>query len=170
MVSNHIESSISVNTLLSQQKELSLYIHIPFCRQKCSYCNFYSLPVNKKTDDTNSIEKTCQRILMEIDKANSEFKKPFKTVFIGGGNPGLLSKEFLEKLLSKVAANGRPYEITVECNPENINDDLISLFQKGLATRLSMGIQSLSKKLLNNIGRNCADVTTVRNTLKNQKL
>jgi putative oxygen-independent coproporphyrinogen III oxidase len=164
------EKNNTANQLLVKQKELSLYIHIPFCRQKCSYCNFYSLPVSTKRENTLSIEKTCERIFLEIDKANSIFKKCYKTVFIGGGNPGILSKELLEKLLLKISENGKPSEITVECNPENINNDLIFLFQQGLATRLSTGIQSLSENLLRNIGRNCAEVATVRHALKNHNL
>ena len=147
---------------------MSLYIHIPFCRQKCSYCNFYSLPINKASN--NNVEQTCRRILLEIDRANTAYQKAYKTVFIGGGNPGILSKELLEKILIKVSENGSPSEVTIECNPENITDDLISLFQKGLATRLSTGIQSLSGKLLKNIGRSCADTSIVLEALKNQKL
>lgn len=160
----------SIIKVVSQQKELSLYIHIPFCRQKCSYCNFYSLPVNTITEIPISIDKTCERIFLEIDKVNSNFRKCFKTVFIGGGNPGILSSELLEKLLLKIAVNGKPSEITIECNPENINNELISLFDRGLATRLSTGVQSLSENLLHNIGRNCANVTTVRKALKNKNL
>ncbi len=160
----------SVNKIFSTQKELSLYIHIPFCRQKCSYCNFYSIPINSHLKNTHSIEKTCERIFLEIDEVNAAYKKCYKTVFIGGGNPGILSMDLLENLLLKVAVNGMPQEITLECNPENIDNDLISLFQKGLVTRLSTGIQSLSEKFLHKIGRNCADVTTVRQVLKNKNL
>jgi len=170
MNTSHNEQYNSITSVLSEQKELSLYIHIPFCRQKCSYCNFYSLPVSTKSENNLSIEKTCERIFLEIDEANSEFNKRYKTVFFGGGNPGILSMDLLEKLLLKIAVNGKPSEITIECNPENINNDLISLFQRGLATRLSTGIQSLSENLLHNIGRNCAEVTTVRNALKNHNL
>ena len=166
----HNEKFNSIVSVLSEQKELSLYIHIPYCRVKCSYCNFYSLPVGNQSENTQSIEKTCDRIFCEIDKANSKYKKCFKTVFIGGGNPGILSKSLLEKLLLKISENGVPSEVTVECNPENINNDLISLFQRGLATRLSTGIQSLSENLLHIIGRNCTDVATIRHALKNQKL
>ena len=158
----------AITSLISRQREMSLYIHIPFCRQKCSYCNFYSLPINKASN--NNVEQTCRRILLEIDRANTAYQKAYKTVFIGGGNPGILSKELLEKILIKVSENGSPSEVTIECNPENITDDLISLFQKGLATRLSTGIQSLSGKLLKNIGRSCADTSIVLEALKNQKL
>ncbi len=160
----------SLNIVLSAQNELSLYIHIPFCREKCSYCNFYSLPITVQLKNTHSIEKTCERIFLEIDEVNANYKKCYKTVFIGGGNPGILSKDLLEKLLLKVTANGMPQEVTLECNPENIDNALISFFQRGLVTRLSTGIQSLSEKLLIKIGRNCTDTAAVRRVLRNKNL
>jgi oxygen-independent coproporphyrinogen-3 oxidase len=81
-------------------------------------------------------------------------KKPFETIFFGGGNPGCLSLLQLEKLLKASQLFGKSKECTIEMNPESFSLDFFPLFEQKLVTRLSMGIQSMQDKTLKTLGRN----------------
>lgn len=130
-------------------RQLSIYIHVPFCTKKCAYCAFFS-----KCSCTDDIkEKYTQRVVEEIKKLNSKKNGPYYTAFIGGGNPGCLSVGQLERIARTVCENGRPEEFTVEMNPENLCYNHFELFEKYF-TRLSMGVQSLNERALNYLGRN----------------
>ncbi|MCM8756509.1 MAG: radical SAM family heme chaperone HemW [Candidatus Omnitrophica bacterium] len=122
-----------------------LYIHIPFCRAKCPYCDFYSLPYD------NSLAQIYIDILSkEIEKINIEID----TVYIGGGTPTVLPRELLERLffsLRKIL--DRAGEITVEVNPESIDEDKLLLFRDYKVNRLSLGLQSLEESKLKFLGR-----------------
>lgn len=133
-----------------------LYIHVPFCATKCAYCAFYSA-----IDEEALIPEF-------LNKMDEEFKKygpsclPLKSVFFGGGTPTLLDAPDLERLLLSVKSNftiGPDTEITLECNPETMNDDKAQVIAKH-ATRISMGLQSFSQQNRKTIGRkgDCNDV------------
>ena len=131
-------------------KDLSLYIHVPFCVSKCAYCAFYSVPGCTGT----LMDAYTQRLLAEIDAVNEAMDgKPFANAFIGGGNPGCLGPERLGRLAQAVCRNGRPAEFSTEMNPESLTEDFFPLFGKYF-TRLSMGVQSLDPKALEYLGRN----------------
>ena len=131
-------------------RDLSLYIHVPFCVSKCSYCAFYSVP----GCSGSLMDAYMQRLLAEIDAVNEAMDgKPFVTAFIGGGNPGCLGPERLGRLAEAVCRNGRPAEFSTEMNPESLTEDYFPLFGKYF-TRLSMGVQSLDPKALEFLGRN----------------
>lgn len=137
-------------------KRTSLYIHIPFCRSKCSYCAFYSCPgIDEKTKD-----EFTEKIVKEIDALTTKMSRPFYTAFIGGGNPGCLLPEQLEKICKAVCKNGRPLEFTTEMNPECLSKGHFPLFEN-FFTRLSMGIQSLDNKALEFLGRNTSLEQTI---------
>ena len=137
---------------LDQERPLSLYIHVPFCASKCSYCAFYSLPLSSAGND--AVERYTDFIKAEISALSREWKKPYHTVFIGGGNPGILGYRRLKEMLSIACENGKPEEVTIEINPENVNDEIMML--DGLLTRVSVGIQSLDEKTLRTLGRNAS--------------
>lgn len=141
-------------------KELSLYIHVPFCLSKCAYCAFYSVP-----HCSDSIKDAyLKRLLEELDAVNDRMDgRAYKTAFIGGGNPGCLGPERLEKIAKAVCANGRPSEFSVEMNPESLTIAFFPLFAN-FFTRLSMGVQSMDQKALSFLGRN-ADLEKTRRGL-----
>jgi len=141
------------------RKETSLYIHIPFCSAKCDYCAFYSLVSNKETFD-----KYTEKLLKEIDVASSYFKKPWKTVFIGGGNPGMVGPKNLLKIVNAIVRNGKPDEFSIEMNPETLTKEYFPIFE--IVDRLSMGVQSLKETSLTFLGRN----SSVKQTLDGIKL
>lgn len=134
--------------LLDKQDSLSLYLHIPFCNAKCYYCAFYS--EDKKCWNDDKIDLYINKLSKEIKIIKSYYKKPFDTVFIGGGNPGVLGYDRLRQLLILI---GPSKETTFEINPESLSNEYINLFKEGLATRVSVGIQSLDDKILKILGR-----------------
>ena len=134
---------------LDYSRPLSLYIHVPFCERKCDYCAFYSVPYCRYEEKT---ERYIDMLLGEIDALNRDYKKAYKTIFIGGGNPGILGVENLRRILLKASENGMAEETTIEINPENLDESILSL--GNLITRISIGIQSMSDKSLRILGRN----------------
>lgn len=131
---------------------LGLYIHIPFCRQKCAYCDFCSFPA---TDEAQ--ERYVQALILEITlAARTVPDMPVDTVFIGGGTPTLLSSGQLRRIFDAVAAHytfEKPVEISIESNPATLSDELLSLFKEKNVTRISIGLQASQNRLLKRIGR-----------------
>lgn len=140
--------------------ESSLYIHIPFCSQKCDYCDFFSKP-------TNGIipEAYLAALKNELDFHKETYGIDFwKTIYIGGGTPSLLSALQIEKLLghlSKSISPERTREFTIEMNPESMTKDKLEAAHNGGITRLSLGIQSLTPKSLCAINRHCSAQTSL---------
>lgn len=134
---------------LPRTEDLSLYLHIPFCTTCCNYCAFYSEPLAACRPN---VDRYVDRLESEI-VACMQDRAGFRTIFIGGGNPGTLSCNQLERLLrSANAPNSR--EVTIEMNPETFNESFFPLFSQGLVTRLSIGIQSMDDGVLGTLGRN----------------
>ncbi|MDY4066694.1 radical SAM family heme chaperone HemW [Bullifex sp.] len=131
---------------LDLNRDISLYIHIPFCKSKCSYCAFYS------TVDYSLKDEFLDTLLKQITQLNKVVKKPYKTIFIGGGNPGVLGFDNLLKIAELASSNGKSEEFTIEINPEYVTEEIEKLFK--FVNRISVGIQSFSNRALKTIGRN----------------
>lgn len=119
-----------------------IYIHIPFCRQKCSYCDFYLIT------NTKIVDKFISNLLTEIS-LNSELLKAhsFDTIFFGGGTPSILTSVQIEQIIQTLKQNFNisfDAEITMESNPEDFKDDYSKLRKFAFAgiNRMSFGIQS----------------------------
>ena len=130
-------------------KNISLYIHIPFCDQKCYYCDFPSFAGKGglKGQYVEALNK-------EID--NKNFKNYIiDTIFIGGGTPSSLEARELEIMLKKVNELNFSHdlEFTVECNPGSITKEKLNVMKKYGVNRLSMGLQAIQNTLLRDIGR-----------------
>lgn len=131
---------------------LGLYIHVPFCAQKCYYCDFnsYKIKSNEKEDYLINIER-------EMLLYKDEFKdKSFDTVFLGGGTPSILKVDELKRLMSKMYENfniKEDAEITIECNPGTINKEKLEAMKKIGINRLSIGLQATQNYHLKSIGR-----------------
>ena len=128
-----------------------LYIHIPFCKSKCAYCGFYSLPSVKLKEQF--LEALGKEIILRKNYLNG---KSINTIYFGGGTPSLLSLEEIERLLHlinihyPVATNA---EITLEANPDTLSFDYLQgLLNIGI-NRLSIGIQSFFDNDLQYLGR-----------------
>lgn len=121
----------------------SLYIHIPFCKKFCAYCDFVKCIYNKQTTD--------KYIGLVSKKLN---KNKYETIYLGGGTPNCLSNEQLEKLLKPVSkCLAKNYEFTIECNPEFITEEQAQIFKKYKINRVSLGVQTLDFNLLKTMNR-----------------
>lgn len=129
-------------------KKISLYIHIPFCDQKCYYCDFPSFAGKGNLKDSY-----IDALIKEIRLTPKN--KIIDTIFIGGGTPSSLSENQLERLLSEVKKflfDGK-IEYTIECNPGNITENKLNIMKKYGVNRISMGLQAIQNSLLKDIGR-----------------
>ncbi len=119
-----------------------LYIHIPFCRRKCLYCDFYSLKGGGVPGDY---------VLAVCDKIKRREMR-FDTVYFGGGTPSLLTPEQVEKILScALISPGR--EITLEANPDSVDGDKLDGYRRAGINRLSFGVQTVFPRSLERLGR-----------------
>lgn len=125
----------------------SVYIHIPFCRTICAYCDFCKLYYNKKW-----IKPYLESLKNEILK---NYKgEQIKTIYIGGGTPSCLEKEELKQLFEIIDIfNTNLEEFTFECNIEDINIELLEFLKTTKVTRLSIGLESTKQKNLEYLGR-----------------
>ena len=129
-----------------------IYLHIPFCKTKCIYCDFYS--VTKRED---SISKFIDCLVKEIKLNKNKLQNyDFDTIFFGGGTPSVLTESQLEKILNalhKYYKLNQNAEITLECNPGEINFQKLKGFRNLGINRLSIGFQSFSDNTLKFLGR-----------------
>ncbi|WP_123052993.1 radical SAM family heme chaperone HemW [Clostridium sp. JN-1] len=127
---------------------ISLYVHIPFCKQKCLYCDFpsYSGKENIMIDYAKVLAKDIEQSVEQNEVS---------TIFIGGGTPTYLSLEawrIIAKAIEKINKSNN-IEFTVECNPGTITDKKLKLFKNIGVNRLSIGLQAWQDDLLKKIGR-----------------
>lgn len=128
-----------------------IYIHIPFCKQRCRYCAFYSTTLHALHDDYTAA--LCKELELRKNYAGEEL---IKTIYLGGGTPSLLSKEQLTKIIScirseyHVAPNP---EITIECNPDDLTPSYTEMLAQLGFNRISMGVQSFCDEQLQRLGR-----------------
>lgn len=131
---------------------LSLYIHYPFCKSKCPYCDFNS-HVKKQANE----EEFLQGYLNELNFFAPKLKnREVKTIFFGGGTPSLMPTYYVEKILneiSKIWQIDKNCEITLEANPTSFEAEKFKDFKKAGINRLSIGIQSLNDADLKFLGR-----------------
>ena len=129
-------------------KNISLYVHIPFCKQKCFYCDFKSYAGIEELENDY-----IDALILEIRNKCKGYL--IKTLFIGGGTPSYLSENNLSKLLKEL--NKLSFlddaEKTIECNPGTLSDEKIKIIKENNINRISMGLQTTKNNLLKNIGR-----------------
>lgn len=134
------------------EKEIGIYIHIPFCKQKCYYCDFVSYS-NKK----EKIENYIKALEKEIEHHKNILRnRIIDTIYIGGGTPSYIDSNLIVEILEKLKQNIKikeNIEITIEINPGTINIEKLEDYKKIGINRISMGVQSTNNKLLKEIGR-----------------
>lgn len=121
----------------------SLYIHIPFCKKACHYCNFHFSTVLK--NKTEIISALC--IELDVKKHFFNHDEVIQSIYFGGGTPSLLDPLEFDLLLNKIYSNyniSTDAEITVECNPDDIQLELLLHYKKNGVNRLSIGVQSFN--------------------------
>jgi oxygen-independent coproporphyrinogen-3 oxidase len=142
----------------------SVYIHIPYCHHKCTYCDFH-FSVQKR-----SLNTILNAIIKEIDDRREYLdSKNLESIYFGGGTPSILSIKQLEtifKQLSSIYNWDKNTEITIECNPEDLNKEYVQGLKELGFNRISLGIQSLNDAVLQWMGRH----HTVEQSLKSIEL
>ena len=131
------------------QRSPGLYLHIPFCRSRCAYCNFYS------TTDASLVPAFIEALKTEMDLYRGAFES-FDTIYLGGGTPSLLGPGRVEELLERIHAVFRILpgaEITMEANPADLSLEDLRRLKKAGVNRLTLGIQSFRDEELSLLGR-----------------
>ena len=128
-----------------------IYLHIPFCKSKCAYCNFFSLVTEKKVDDyVSALKKEI------IDRKSYLDDELVKTIYFGGGTPSLLPVKYVEEIMELLHKNfnivANP-EVTLEINPDTIDKDKMFALKSLGVNRMSVGIQSFHDDDLRYLGR-----------------
>ena len=128
-----------------------IYIHIPFCKTFCSYCDFYSITDNSET------EPFVQALILEISlQAGYLEGEDIETVYFGGGTPSLLTPGQISQIISSVRTNFtlvKDPEITIEVNPDDVYEGYFKALTEAGINRVSLGIQSWNDKRLKYLGR-----------------
>lgn len=133
-------------------KKLELYIHIPFCVQKCFYCDFLSMPVDE------TVRRHYVRRLIEETEYKSQQYKGYEitSVFFGGGTPSILMETQIAEIMEALQQNfsiQKEAEITIECNPGTLARQKIITYKESGINRISMGLQSANNRELKMLGR-----------------
>lgn len=128
------------------KKEIGVYIHIPFCKQKCYYCDFTSFQ-----NCNEYVEKYVEQLKNEIIKQNlSEYK--ISTIYIGGGTPSYIDSSYIVEILKLINVK-EAKEATIEVNPGTVTKEKLEDYYNAGINRISIGLQSTNNKLLKTIGR-----------------
>ena len=133
-------------------EKLGLYVHIPFCRSKCDYCDFYSLAGKEgRMDD-------YQKALLAHMKETAPLTRGWQvdTVYFGGGTPSFYGEKRLREVLKTVAKRfdlAKDAEITVECNPDSVDKKVFQALRRAGVNRISLGVQSAHDCELNCLHR-----------------
>lgn len=132
---------------------LSLYLHIPWCVQKCPYCDFNSHALKGEVPHDDYVAHLLADLDADLPLTAG---RTVETIFIGGGTPSLLSSEAMQNLLDGVRARlpvSPTAEITMEANPGTVEADRFSAYQRAGVNRISIGVQSFSAEKLERLGR-----------------
>lgn len=133
-------------------KDLELYVHIPFCVKKCSYCDFLSFPADERTQGAYT-----DALLKEIAYYGKQMGDyVVNTIYIGGGTPSWLDENKMLRILDTIYTSfqvSRDAEISMECNPGTLTQSKLSMYRRAGINRLSIGLQSADDEELKILGR-----------------
>ena len=152
-----MEESIKENT-----KNIGIYVHIPFCKKKCEYCDFKSF-VGKE----NLIDQYMKWVKYELKSIGEGNKLDYennlddliivKTIYIGGGTPSILPPKYISDILNTIKDNytidNKNLEVTIEVNPGTVNEEKLTKYKECGINRLSIGLQATQNEVLNTLGR-----------------
>ena len=128
-----------------------IYLHIPFCKQRCTYCDFFS------TLQSERIPRYVQALCQEIERRKDYLEnEPVETIYLGGGTPSLLKEDDFQQLFDTIFRNfplAEYPEITMEANPDDLTPEYNALLRKFPFNRISMGIQTFNDAILKRLNR-----------------
>ena len=123
-----------------------LYVHIPFCKKRCLYCDFFSTTCLERRDEY------IEALLCEIKARKNEAKETIRTIYLGGGTPSTLEAKDIQRLIQAIGAE-QAEEVTMELNPGDATPEYFKRLREAGINRLSIGVQSFQDNLLRLIGR-----------------
>ncbi|MBO7457957.1 MAG: radical SAM family heme chaperone HemW [Paludibacteraceae bacterium] len=123
-----------------------IYVHIPFCKKRCLYCDFFSTTLLERRAEY------VETLLKEIAKRKNETNEPIRTVYLGGGTPSTLESSDIKRILDAIGLENAE-EVTMELNPGDATETYLKTIQAAGVNRLSIGVQSFKDHLLHLIGR-----------------
>lgn len=132
-------------------REIGLYVHIPFCKQKCYYCDFCSYANKLELQ-----EKYIEAVIQEINNIKNPDEYKINTIYIGGGTPSIINPELIKNLLGSIKNKfliSEIAEITIEVNPGTVDREKFKMYKESGINRVSIGLQSSNDFLLKEIGR-----------------
>ena len=137
----------------SKKKSLSIYVHIPFCNSKCDYCSFVSMVATPEEK-----QKYVVNLMNEIKLQSKNYREFYSvsSIYIGGGTPSSLDNYYIRDILSCIYKNfavKNSAEITLEINPNSVDQTKIREYIMAGVNRFSIGLQSISAKVLKSMGR-----------------
>ena len=134
--------------MITKNNEIGIYVHIPFCKKKCDYCDFISY-----CDKGMLISDYIESVIKEIESQNIQSK--ITTVYIGGGTPSYIDSKYIIKILEKIKEKNisEDAEITIEVNPGTVTEKKLKDYINCGINRLSIGLQSTKDEILKEIGR-----------------
>ena len=140
-------------TKRANKTPLGIYVHVPFCRSKCQYCDFYSLATKEDKLIDGYLDAVCDHI-----KEAGELAPNYKvdSIYFGGGTPSFFGADGMAVILTTIRRNfdvDNNAEITFECNPDSVNDRLLHRLRAEGFNRVSLGIQSDDDEMLKKLGR-----------------
>ena len=145
-------------------KPSGLYIHIPFCTQKCRYCDFYSITQKEDFRPYHPNPQFVERLLQDVRFFKERYAiEAWKTVYIGGGTPSLLHPDDICTLANGIREGQKPpvQEFTIEANPEDIHPEWLAACSEGGINRLSIGVQTFDNDVLAVNGRRGSKEKTI---------
>ena len=137
---------------MKNNNQLGIYIHIPFCVQKCVYCDFLSAPASEETKYSY-----VHALLKEIKKLSIDYKdRDVNSIFFGGGTPSTLEANLIVEIMRALRENfniNEFAEVTLECNPGTLDEDKAYIYRNAGINRISFGLQSVNNDELKMLGR-----------------
>ena len=131
-----------------ENKEIGIYVHIPFCKRKCDYCDFVSY-----SNKDSKIEEYIEAVKKEIEL--QKIKSEITTVYIGGGTPSYIDSKHIKEIMAEIQKKNisQNAEITIEANPGTVTLEKLKDYKQAGINRLSIGLQTTKDELLKQLGR-----------------
>lgn len=142
---------LNQNVFLPKSNPLAgIYIHIPFCKKACHYCDFHF------STTLNLVDNVVNSIVLEAERMKGYLNEPIETIYFGGGTPSLLDTKHLEKIIEglyKHYSIAESIELTLEANPDDLTEQKIKHYAESGINRLSIGTQSFNNDILTFLNR-----------------
>ncbi len=144
-----------------------IYVHIPFCKKACHYCDFHF------TTNMVNTKKMTDSICKEMETRKMEFSVNYNSLYFGGGTPSVLAISEMKQIFDQINKHSnrlKQAEVTVEINPEDVTEMLLKGYRELGVNRLSIGVQSLNDKILNWMNRSHSQEKAIQSILLAKKM